>query len=139
MRRAFALGFLAFLFSAAAHADALKSLAWSRWVDIGPGRSIVQVKPAERAELRRCKIWTMMFRPAGDGIEQTYIAGMTMSNEYPKVLVSEIAGETVFVLVGPDGRTHDTLHMSRDGLVMTQISPPFSPHTYLRCAGSPKK
>ncbi|HWA29452.1 MAG TPA: hypothetical protein VG867_00060 [Rhizomicrobium sp.] len=139
MKRAVALGFLLLSAVMPAHADALQSLMWSRWVNIGPGRSIAQVKPAERAALRRCKTWTMLFRPAGSGIEQTFIAGMTMRNNYPKVLVSQIPGETIFVLVLPDGKTHDTLHLSEDGQVLTQVSPPFRPQTYLRCADAAKK
>jgi hypothetical protein len=137
--RLLAIVAMAAALSASTNADALQPLLWSRWVNIGPGRSIAQLKPAEKAELRRCKTWTMMFRPAAAGIEQTFIAGMTMSNDYPKVLVSKIPGETIFVLVGADGRARDTLHLSRDAQVMTQISPPFRPQTYLRCADAPKK
>jgi len=123
---------------AAAQDNAIKSLMYSRWVDIGPGRAIAQLKPSEIAQLRDCRNWTMYFVPAGDGVEQVFIAGMTMGTTYPKVLVSQISGETIFVLVQPDGRTHDTLHLSGDGQTMTQMSPPFRPHTYLRCAESTK-
>src|SRR5690348_9764021 len=140
MKRAFALAIVACIVAppAIAKTAAIKSLTWVRWVDIGPGRTVAQLKPAEFAELRRCKSWTMYFVPAGSGIEQVFVAGMTMGTAYPKVLISEIAGETVFVLVQKDGHTHDTLHLSRDGLVLIQFSPPFRPHTYLRCVDAPK-
>jgi len=80
----------------------------------------------------------MYFVPAGEGIEQVFIVGMTMGTAYPKVLVSSLLGETIFVLVPADGRTHDTLHLSQDGQAMTQFSPPFRPHTFLRCAETSK-
>ncbi|HEY8948545.1 MAG TPA: hypothetical protein VIM56_06645 [Rhizomicrobium sp.] len=136
MKRAVALVlFIAFLVGpACADESAIKSIVYARWIDIGPGRTAAQLKPAEIAELRRCKTWTMYFQPSGDGIMQTFVAGMTMSNNYSKVQVSQLAGETIFIL-SQKGRskTHDTLHLSRDGTVLTQVSPPFRPHTYLRC------
>jgi hypothetical protein len=119
---------------AQAQNDAIKSITYARWVDIGPGRTVSQLTPAEIAELRRCKTWTMYFQLSGEGIMQTFVAGMTMSNSYSKVQVSKLAGETIFILSqkGSD-RTHDTLHLSKDGTVLTQVSPPFRPHTFLRC------
>lgn len=132
---AFASFFLALTAPACADEDAIKSIAYARWIDIGPGRSVAQLKPAEAAELRRCKTWTMYFQPAGDGIAQTFVAGMTMSDTYSKVQVSYLAGETIFILSQKgSSKTTDTLHLSKDGNVLTQVSPPFRPHTYLRCA-----
>jgi hypothetical protein len=141
MKRAWAFALTASLLAApvCAEESAVRSIAYARWVDIGPGRSMAQLKPAEIAALRRCKDWTMYFQPAGDGIAQTFVAGMTMSNTFPKVLVSRVPGETIFVLAKPNGKTSDTLHLSKDGMVLTQISPPFRPHTYLRCAEPAKK
>ncbi|HSC61524.1 MAG TPA: hypothetical protein VLC29_09845 [Rhizomicrobium sp.] len=137
---AFALFFLALTAPASADEDAIKSIAYARWIDIGPGRSVAQLKPAEAAELRRCKTWTMYFQPAGDGIVQTFVAGMTMSDTYSKVQVSYLAGETIFILSQKgSSKTTDTLHLSKDGNVLTQVSPPFRPHTYLRCAAAPEK
>ena len=136
MRRALALVLSAATVAAPACAkqDAIGSIAYARWVDIGPGRSMAQLKPAEIAELRRCKNWTMYFSPEGSGIVQTFVAGMTMSNGYSKVQVSHLAGETIFILSQKgSNKTHDTLHLSKDGQVLTQMSPPFRPHTYLRC------
>ena len=141
MRRAVALILLAALSVAPACAqdDAIKSIAYARWIDIGPGRTIAQLKPAEIAALRRCKDWTMYFQPSGDGIVQTFVAGMTMSNGYSRVQISQLAGETIFILSQKgSSKTHDTLHLSKDGNVLTQVSPPFQPHTYLRCS-QPKK
>ncbi|HEY7978719.1 MAG TPA: hypothetical protein VID67_11020 [Rhizomicrobium sp.] len=141
MKRAFALVFCVAIFAAPACAtdDAIKSIAYARWIDIGPGRTVAQLKPAEAAELRRCKSWTMYFQPVRDGVVQTFVAGMTMSNSYSKVLVSRVAGETIFILSQKgSGKTTDTLHLSKDGKVLTQISPPFRPHTYLRCAETGK-
>jgi hypothetical protein len=142
MKRAFALGLIAAVLAAPACAkeDAIKSIAYVRWNDIGPGRSVSQLKPAEIAELRRCKNWTMYFQPAGDGIVQTFVAGMTMSNSFSKVQVSQVAGETIFILSQKgNSKTSDTLHLSKDGNVLTQVSPPFRPHVFLRCAQAPKK
>jgi hypothetical protein len=142
MKRAFALAVLAALLSspACAEQDAIKSIAYARWIDIGPGRSAAQLKPADIAELRRCKAWTMYFLPANDGIAQTFVAGMSMSNDYSKVQVSQLAGETIFILSQKgSSKTTDTLHLSKDGIVLTQISPPFRPHTYLRCVDQPAK
>lgn len=137
---AFALFFLALTAPASADEDAIKSIAYARWIDIGPGRSVAQLKPAEAAELRRCKTWTMYFQPAGHGIVQTFVAGMTMSDTYSKVQVSYLAGETIFILSQKgSSKTTDTLHLSKDGNVLTQVSPPFRPHTYLRCAAAPEK
>ena len=137
---AFALFFLALTAPASADEDAIKSIAYARWIDIGPGRSVAQLKPAEADELRRCKTWTMYFQPAGDGIVQTFVAGMTMSDTYSKVQVSYLAGETIFILSQKgSSKTTDTLHLSKDGNVLTQVSPPFRPHTYLRCAAAPEK
>ena len=137
---ALALFFLALTAPASADDDAIKSIAYARWIDIGPGRSVAQLKPAEAAELRRCKTWTMYFQPAGDGIVQTFVAGMTMSDTYSKVQVSYLAGETIFILSQKgSSKTTDTLHLSKDGNVLTQVSPPFRPHTYLRCAAAPEK
>jgi hypothetical protein len=136
MRRAFALGLIVAALAAPACAgdDAIASIAYMRWIDIGPGRSAAQLKPAETTELRRCKNWTMYFQPTGDGVVQTFVAGMTMSNAYSKVQVSQVAGETIFILSQKDSsKTANTLHLSKDGNVLTQISPPFRPHTYLRC------
>ena len=132
---AVALFFLVLTAPACADEDAIKSIAYARWIDIGPGRSVAQLKPAEAAELRRCKTWTMYFQPAGHGIVQTFVAGMTMSDTYSKVQVSYLAGETIFILSQKgSSKTTDTLHLSKDGNVLTQVSPPFRPHTYLRCA-----
>lgn len=142
MKRAFALVFIVTALAAPACAqdDAIKSIAYARWIDIGPGRSVAQLKPAEVAELRRCKSWTMYFQPAGDGIVQTFVAGMTMSNSFSKVQVSQVAGETIFILSQKgSSKTTDTLHVSKDGNVLTQVSPPFRPHIYLRCENSSGK
>jgi hypothetical protein len=137
---AVALFFLVLTAPACADEDAIKSIAYARWIDIGPGRSVAQLKPAEAAELRRCKTWTMYFQPAGDGMVQTFVAGMTMSDTYSKVQVSYLAGETIFILSQKgSSKTTDTLHLSKDGNVLTQVSPPFRPHTYLRCAAAPEK
>jgi hypothetical protein len=126
--------------AAQANGDAIKSISYARWVDIGPGRTVAQLKPAEISELRRCKTWTMYFRPFGDGIMQTFVAGMTMSNSYSKVQISHLAGETIFILSQKDSsKTRDTLHLSKDGTVLTQMSPPFRPHTYLRCSSDGKE
>ena len=142
MTRTLALALAVAALAAPAHAqeDAIKSIAYARWIDIGPGRSVMQLKPAEVAELRRCKTWTMYFQPSGEGIVQTFVAGMTMSNSYSKVQISRLSGETIFILSQKgSSRVTDTLHLSKDGDVLTQISPPFRPHTFLRCAEAPKK
>ncbi|HEY2034282.1 MAG TPA: hypothetical protein VGH02_11405 [Rhizomicrobium sp.] len=142
MTRAVALALIATVLAApvCAQDDAIKTIAYARWIDIGPGRSVAQLKPAEIAEQRRCENWTMYFQPSGEGIAQTFVAGMTMSNAYSKVQVSHLAGETIFILSQKgSSKTMDTLHLSKDGNVLTQISPPFRPHTYLRCAEAPKK
>ena len=142
MIRAVALVLFAAVLAAPACAEegAIKSIAYARWIDIGPGRTVAQLKPAEITELRRCKTWTMYFQPSGEGIMQTFVAGMTMSNRYPKVQVSRVAGETIFVLsLAGSKKPTDTLHLSKNGLVLTQISPPFRPHTFLRCVDAPKK
>jgi len=142
MRRGLALLVCAATFTTSASAadDAIKSITYVRWVDIGPGRSVAQLKPAEIAEFRRCKNWTMYFTPAGEGITQTFVAGMTMSNSYSRVQVSGLAGETIFILSQAGSqKTQDTLHLSKNGVVLTQISPPFRPHTFLRCAETQKK
>jgi hypothetical protein len=142
MKRAFALVLIAAAWAAPAGAReaAIDSIAYARWIDIGPGRSIAQLKPAEVAELRRCKNWTMYFQPSGEGIVQTFVAGMTMSNTYSKVQVSQLAGETNLILSQKcSGKVTNTLHLSKDGDVLTQVSPPFRPHTFLRCAEAPKK
>ena len=141
MRRATALAIAAAVLATPVRAqdDAIKSIAYARWVDIGPGHTIAQLKPAEMAELRRCKSWTMYFQPSGDGIVQTFVAGMTMSNAYSQVQISRLSGETIFILSQKGSqKTHDTLHLSKDGRVLTQMSPPFRPHTYLRCENAPK-
>lgn len=142
MKRAFALALCGYLFATpiCAQEDAIASIAYARWVDIGPGRSVAQLKPAEAAELRRCKTWTMYFQPSGEGIVQTFVAGMTMSNSYSKVQISRLAGETIFILSQEgSSKTRGTLHLSQDGNILTQVSPPFQPHTYVRCAEAPKK
>lgn len=136
MKRAIVLAFalVAAAAPACAQENAIKSISYARWIDIGPGRTVAQLKPAEIAELRRCKTWTMYFAPSGDGIMQTFVAGMTMSNSYSQVQVSQLAGETIFILSQKgSSKTRDTLHLSKGGNVLTQISPPFRPHTYLRC------
>jgi hypothetical protein len=141
MIRAFALVLIAAACAAPAGAkeDAIKSIAYARWIDIGPGRSVAQLKPAEIAELRRCKTWTMYLQPSGTGVVQTFVAGMTMSNDYSKVQISRLGGETIFILSQKgSSKTTDTLHLSKDGNVLTQMSPPFRPHTYLRCATDKK-
>jgi len=142
MTRAFALVFLAVVLAAPAQAaeEAIKGITYARWIDIGPGRSVAKLKPAEIAELRRCKTWTMYFQPSGAGLVQTFVAGMTMSTGYSKVQVSQLMGETIFILSQKgSSKTTDTLHLSKDGKVLTQMSPPFRPHTYLRCVEPPKK
>jgi len=136
MRRAVELVLFIALLAGPACADesAIKSISYARWIDIGPGRTVAQLTPAQIVELRRCKNWTMYFRPFGDGIMQTFVAGMTMSNSYSKVQVSQLAGETIFILSQKgSSKTHDTLHLSRGGDVLTQVSPPFRPHVFLRC------
>jgi hypothetical protein len=141
LRRALALVFcLVFCTPAAAADNDIKSITYARWNDIGLPGSIAQLKPAEIAKLRRCDTWSMYFTPAGDGIDQVFIVGMTMQTVFPKVLVSHLAGETIFILFKDDGtKTSDTLHLSQDGQMLTQFSPPFRPHTYVRCADAPGK
>ena len=137
MRRAFALTLLCCVFCAPANADDsdIKSLTYVRWNDIGVPGSIAQLKPADIAKLRRCDDWSMYFVPSGAGIEQIFVAGMTMGTDFPKVEVSHLAGETIFILFkDASTKTSDTLHLSKDGAVLTQFSPPFRPHTYVRCA-----
>jgi hypothetical protein len=141
MNRAVALALIVAALAAPACANdgAIKSIVYARWIDIGPGRSVAQLKPAETAELRRCKNWTMYFQPSGEGIVQTFVAGMTMSNTYSRVQISQLAGETIFILSQKgSSKATDTLHLSKDGNVLTQISPPFRPHTYLRCEATGK-
>ena len=115
--------------------DSIAQLDRTSWVDIGPGRGVAQLRPKEIAELRRCKTWTMYFRWANSVFQQTFVAGMTMSNTFAKVSASSIGGETIFILT-PTGHVKptDTLHLSKDEIELTQFSPPFRPHTYLRCA-----
>jgi hypothetical protein len=142
MKRAFALVLLGCTIAVPAGAveNAAKSLTYARWVDIGPGRSLTRLAPAELAELRRCANWTMYFLPADGGVEQVFVAGMTIGTRFPKMLVSHLEGETIFMLSRDDGgRASDTLHLSKDGNVLTQMSPPFRPHTYLRCVEQAQK
>lgn len=141
MRRAVALISLSFMSCAPAFAadSDIKSITYARWNDIGVPGGIAELKPAEIAKLRRCASWSMYFTPAGDGIDQIFVVGMSMETSFPKVDVSHLAGETIFILFKDDGaKTSDTLHLSRDGQVLTQFSPPFRPHTYLRCADTKK-
>jgi hypothetical protein len=137
MRRALALVLFSFAaYTSAFGADSdIKSLTYVRWNDIGVPGSVASLKPAEIAKLRRCDSWTMYFTPSGDGVEQVFVVGMTMGTSFPQVQVSHLEGETTFILFKDGGsKTSDTLHLSKDGQVLTQFSPPFRPHTYLRCA-----
>ena len=82
----------------------------------------------------------MYFTPAGEGLNQIFVVGMTMETTFPRVEVSHLAGETIFILFkDASDKTSDTLHLSKDGDVLTQFSPPFRPHTYLRCVDAPEK
>lgn len=142
MRRAVALVFLLSAFGTpalAADRD-ISSITYARWNDIGVPGGIAELKPAEIARLRRCDTWSMYFTPAGEGIDQIFVAGMTMETSFSRVEVSHLAGETIFILFrDASAKTSDTLHLSQDGQVLTQFSPPFRPHTYLRCPDAPKK
>jgi hypothetical protein len=141
MRRALACLFLLFAPPAfASDADDIKLLTYVRWADIGMPGSVARLRPAEIARLRRCDTWSMYFTPAGAGIDQIFVVGMTMGTTFPKVEVSHLAGETIFILFKDvSTKTSDTLHLSQDGNVLTQFSPPFRPHTYLRCPDTPEK
>ncbi len=136
MRRALALVLsgLAFSASAVAADSDIKSPIYVRWNDSGVPGSIARLKPADIAKLRRCDSWSMYFTPSGNGVEQIFVAGMTMGTTFPTVQVSHLSGETIFILFKDgSGKTSDTLHLSKAGEVLTQFSPPFRPHTYLRC------
>jgi hypothetical protein len=141
LRRTLALVFCLVLCTPAAAADSdIKSITYVRWNDIGLPGSMAQLRPAEIAKLRRCDSWSMYFTPAGDGLDQVFVVGMTMQTQFPNVLVSHLDGETIFILFkDASGKTSDTLHLSQDGSVLTQFSPPFRPHTYVRCADAKQK
>ncbi|HEY5338975.1 MAG TPA: hypothetical protein VIJ85_12280 [Rhizomicrobium sp.] len=144
MKYVLAIGLIALAIGGPAHAadDPLKILGWSRWTDIGPGRSVAQLKPADITKLRRCADWSMYFERKDGGIDQVFVVGMSMRTHYPKVLVSTLLGETIFSLfpAAASVRPTDTLHLSQNDIALTQISPPFRPHVYLRCGEpTPKK
>ena len=117
-----------------ASGDTISAITYARWNDIGVPGGIAQLKPAEIARLRRCETWSMYFTPAGEGLNQIFVVGMTMETTFPRVEVSHLAGETIFILFkDASDKTSDTLHLSQDGQVLTHFSPPFRLHTYLRC------
>lgn len=107
----------------------------SIWVDLGPGRSVKDVRPAELRELRLCRQPSMMFRVRDGAVTQTFFAGLSLQSSYAKATVTpERTGVLILLFRMPtDQKAAEAVRLTHGNGVLTQWSSRFRPHVYVRC------
>jgi hypothetical protein len=117
--------------------SAVALLNHSVWTDIGPGRSYAQLKPAEIARLRKCATPTMYFEHwDGRPFDQVFMTGLGMRNSSGRLDIAQ-SDDTKIVTLYVDAKSakpSETLWLTNDATVLTQLIPPASPHVFVRCA-----
>jgi hypothetical protein len=116
--------------------DAVALLNHTDWTDIGPGRGYAQLKPAEVAQLRKCATTSMYFeRWDGRSFDQVFVTGIGMRNSFTRVDLAQSADTKVITLYrdAKSAKPGETLWLTNNGTVLTQLIPPASPHVFVRC------
>jgi hypothetical protein len=136
MKRALALIVSLWCCSANANDAAIALLNHTAWTDIGIGRSLSQLTPAQIARLRRCDVASMYFEHWDGGtFDEVFLTGISMRSTFARVEMTQSPNGKVITLFRSANakRADETLYLSNDGEVLTQVIRPASPHVYLRC------
>jgi hypothetical protein len=115
---------------------AVALLNHSAWTDIGPGRNYAQLKPAEIARLRKCDATSMYFEHwDGRAFDQVFVTGISMRNSFVRVDLAQSGAAKVITLYrdAKSAKPDETLWLTNDATVLTQVIPPASSHVFVRC------
>jgi hypothetical protein len=116
--------------------DAVALLNHTDWTDIGPGRGYAQLKPAEIAQLRKCAATSMYFeRWDGRPFDQVFVTGIGMRNSFARLDLAQSRDTKVITLYrdAKFAKPSETLWLTNNATVLTQLIPPASPHVFVRC------
>jgi hypothetical protein len=116
--------------------DAVALLNHTDWTDIGPGRSYAQLKPAEVAQLRKCATSAMYFERWNRGsFDQVFVTGIGMRNSFARLDLVQSSGTKLITLYSnaKSAEPSETLWLTNNETVLTQLIPPASPHVFVRC------
>jgi hypothetical protein len=142
MRLGLALIFSLWCGCANASDAAIALLNHTAWTDIGVGRSLPQLTPTEIARLRRCDVTSMYFEHwEGRSFDEVFLTGISMRSTFARVeMVQSPNGKAITLFRSANApKPDETLYLSNDGTMLTQVIPPASPHFYVRCQSSPAK
>jgi hypothetical protein len=116
--------------------EAVALLNHTAWVDVGPGRSYAQLKPAEIARLQRCDTSSMYFEHwEGRSFDQVFIAGIGMRITFARADFAQSSDTKVITLYRDAGspKPNETLWLTNNATVLTQVIQPASPHAFVQC------
>jgi hypothetical protein len=116
--------------------QAVALLNHSSWADIGPGVSYAQLKPADVARLRKCASSSMYFEHwDGRTFDEVFVTGIGMRVTFTRVDLAQSDGTKVITLYrdANSAKPNETLWLTNNATVLTQLIPPASPHVFVRC------
>ena len=116
--------------------DAIALFNHSTWTDIGPGRVYAQLRPAEVAQLRKCAAPSMYFEHwEGRTFDQVFETGIGMRVTFARAELAQSPGTKVITLYrdAKSAKPAETLWLTDNATVLTQVIPPASPHIFVRC------
>jgi hypothetical protein len=122
--------------------DAVSLLNHTGWTDIGPGRGYAQLKPVKVAQLRKCAMTSMYFEHwDGLSFDEVFLTGISMRSTFARVEFAQSGGAKIITLYrdANSAKPAETLWLTNNATVLTQVAPPAGPHVYLRCEPSPAK
>lgn len=121
--------------------EALAALNHTTWADVGPGLSHSQLKPAEVARLRKCTTAVKYFEHwEGRPFDEVFLTGIGMRNSFARMDLARSGGTKVVTLYrdAKSSKPTETLWLTDNASVLTQVIPPAGPHVFVRC-NEPKK
>ncbi|HEY1836817.1 MAG TPA: hypothetical protein VGG36_04115 [Rhizomicrobium sp.] len=116
--------------------QAVALLNHSSWTDIGPGRTYAQLEPGEIARLRKCATASMYFEHwDGRTFDEVFLTGISMRITFARADLARSRDTKVITLYrdANSAMPSETLWLTNNSTVLTQLIPPASPHVFVRC------
>jgi hypothetical protein len=116
--------------------SAVALLNHTDWTDIGPGRTYAQLKAAEIARLRQCDTASMYFEHwDGRSFDEVFVTGIGMRVTFARADLAQSRDAKVITLYreANSAKPNETLWLTHNATVLTQLIPPASPHVFVRC------
>jgi hypothetical protein len=116
--------------------NAIALLNHTAWADIGPGRSYAQLKPAKIERLRKCDAISMYFEHwDGRSFDQVFETGIGMRLTFARADFAQSPGRQMISLYrdASSAKPSETLWLTNNATVLTQLIPPASAHVFVRC------